>query len=240
MRIVDTPITELGFAGIGVGAAMVGLRPVIEFMTWNFALLAIDQIVNSPPRCATCPAARSASRSCSAAPAAPRSSWRAALPGVRELVRPHPRPQGGDARHARRRQGAAQGAIRDDDPVVFIEGEMLYNLRARCPRASTSSRSARRRSSGRAPTSPSSATPRPWRWRSRRPSSSRRKGSRPRCVDLRTIRPLDTDDAAGIGGQDPPLRRGRGGLALRGRRGPGGGRDPAGRLRRSSTRRCCG
>ena len=47
MRVVDTPITELGFAGVGVGAAMVGLRPVIEFMTWNFALLAIDQLVNS-------------------------------------------------------------------------------------------------------------------------------------------------------------------------------------------------
>src|SRR4249920_1435683 len=47
MRVVDTPIAELGFAGIGVGAAMVGLRPVIEMMTWNFALLAIDQIVNS-------------------------------------------------------------------------------------------------------------------------------------------------------------------------------------------------
>ena len=46
-RIVDTPITELGFAGVGVGAAMVGLRPVIEFMTWNFALLAIDQVINS-------------------------------------------------------------------------------------------------------------------------------------------------------------------------------------------------
>ncbi len=47
MRVVDTPITELGFAGVGVGAAMAGLRPVIEFMTWNFALLALDQIVNS-------------------------------------------------------------------------------------------------------------------------------------------------------------------------------------------------
>src|SRR4249919_4106654 len=47
MRVVDTPITELGFAGVGVGAAMVGLRPIIEFMTWNFAILAIDQLVNS-------------------------------------------------------------------------------------------------------------------------------------------------------------------------------------------------
>src|SRR4026209_181384 len=47
MRIVDTPITELGFAGVGVGAAMVGLRPIVEFLTWNFALLALDQVVNS-------------------------------------------------------------------------------------------------------------------------------------------------------------------------------------------------
>jgi pyruvate dehydrogenase E1 component beta subunit len=47
MRVVDTPITELGFAGVGVGAAMVGLRPVIEFMTWNFAVLALDQVLNS-------------------------------------------------------------------------------------------------------------------------------------------------------------------------------------------------
>ncbi|MGH7533133.1 MAG: alpha-ketoacid dehydrogenase subunit beta, partial [Gemmatimonadales bacterium] len=47
MRVVDTPITELGFAGVGVGAAMVGLRPVVEFITWNFALLALDQVVNS-------------------------------------------------------------------------------------------------------------------------------------------------------------------------------------------------
>jgi len=47
MRVVDTPITELGFAGVGVGSAMVGLRPVIEFMTWNFALLALDQVVNA-------------------------------------------------------------------------------------------------------------------------------------------------------------------------------------------------
>src|SRR4026209_1563704 len=47
MRVVDTPITELGFAGVGVGAAMVGLRPVIEFMTWNFAVLALDQIINA-------------------------------------------------------------------------------------------------------------------------------------------------------------------------------------------------
>ena len=51
MRIVDTPITELGFAGVGVGAAMVGLRPIIEFMTWNFGVLALDQVLNSRRKC---------------------------------------------------------------------------------------------------------------------------------------------------------------------------------------------
>src|SRR6478609_3981373 len=66
MRVVDTPITELGFAGVGVGAAMVGLRPVIEFMTWNFALLALDQVVTLRRRCSTCRVVSSRSPSCSA------------------------------------------------------------------------------------------------------------------------------------------------------------------------------
>ena len=92
MRVVDTPITELGFAGVGVGAAMVGLRPIIEFMTWNFALLAIDQIVNAaakmrymsggqvgvPDRVPRARRRRAAAR-------------RAALAGVRVVVRPHSR-----------------------------------------------------------------------------------------------------------------------------------------------------
>src|SRR5438067_3014704 len=75
MRIVDTPITELGFAGVGVGAAMVGLRPVVEFMTFNFALLALDQLVNSPRKCCTCPVGKCRFPSGFGAPAEPHFSW---------------------------------------------------------------------------------------------------------------------------------------------------------------------
>ena len=87
MRVVDTPITELGFAGVGVGAAMVGLRPIIEFMTWNFALLASTRWSTPPPRCGTCRAASSACRSVFRGPggAAP-AARRAALAGVRDAA----------------------------------------------------------------------------------------------------------------------------------------------------------
>jgi pyruvate dehydrogenase E1 component beta subunit len=71
-RVIDTPITEHGFAGLGVGAALSGLRPIVEFMTWNFAMQAIDHIINSARRPSTCPAGRWARRSCSAARTAPR------------------------------------------------------------------------------------------------------------------------------------------------------------------------
>src|SRR5687768_3000338 len=80
MRVVDTPIAELGFAGIGVGSAMVGLRPVIEMMTWNFALLAIDQIVNAAAKMRYMSGDSSGCRSCSADRAGPRSSWRRSTP----------------------------------------------------------------------------------------------------------------------------------------------------------------
>src|SRR5687767_3606373 len=76
MRVVDTPITELGFAGVGVGAAMVGLRPIIEFMTWNFALLAIDQVVNSAAKMLYMSVASSTSPSSSAGLTARRCSSR--------------------------------------------------------------------------------------------------------------------------------------------------------------------
>jgi len=65
-RIIDTPISENGFAGLGIGAAMVGLRPIVEFMTFSFSLVAFDQIVNNAPTCSPCRAASSTSRSPSA------------------------------------------------------------------------------------------------------------------------------------------------------------------------------
>src|SRR5512144_3014931 len=134
MRVVDTPITELGFAGVGVGAAMVGLRPVIEFMTWNFALLAIDQLVNSAAKM------RYMSGGQVGVPAVFRGpggsalqlgaqhsqafeSYYAHIPGLKVVAPATP----ADAK------GLLKSAIRDDNPVVFIEGEMLYNTKGEVP-----------------------------------------------------------------------------------------------------------
>ncbi len=75
-RVIDTPITEYGFAGLGEGAAMAGLKPIVEFMTFNFAMQAIDHIVNSPAKRSTCPADRSSRRSCSADRTGQRPGWR--------------------------------------------------------------------------------------------------------------------------------------------------------------------
>ncbi|HSR16001.1 MAG TPA: pyruvate dehydrogenase complex E1 component subunit beta [Gemmatimonadales bacterium] len=134
MRVVDTPIAELGFAGIGVGAAMVGLRPVIEFMTWNFALLAIDQVVNSAAKMRYmsggqigCPIVFRGPGGSALQLGAQHSqafeSWYAHIPGLKVVTPGTP----ADAK------GLLKSAIRDDDPVVFIEGEMLYNTKGEVP-----------------------------------------------------------------------------------------------------------
>ena len=133
-RVVDTPITELGFAGVGVGAAMVGLRPVIEFMTWNFALLAVDQLVNSAAKMrymsngqVGVPAVFRGPGGSALQLAAQHSqafeSWYAHIPGLKVVMPATP----ADAK------GLLKSAIRDDDPVVFIEGEMLYNTKGEVP-----------------------------------------------------------------------------------------------------------
>ena len=133
-RIVDTPIAELGFAGIGVGAAMVGLRPVIEMMTWNFALLAIDQIVNGAAKIRYmsggqfgCPIVFRGPGGSALQLAAQHSqafeSWYAHVPGLKVVMPGTP----ADAK------GLLKSAIRDDDPIVFIEGEMLYNTKGEVP-----------------------------------------------------------------------------------------------------------
>ena len=134
LRVVDTPITELGFAGVGVGAAMVGLRPVIEFMTWNFALLAVDQLVNSAAKMrymsngqVGVPAVFRGPGGAALQLAAQHSqafeSWYAHIPGLKVVMPATP----ADAK------GLLKSAIRDDNPVVFIEGEMLYNTKGEVP-----------------------------------------------------------------------------------------------------------
>jgi pyruvate dehydrogenase E1 component beta subunit len=134
MRVVDTPITELGFAGVGVGAAMVGLRPVIEFMTWNFALLAIDQLVNSAAKLRYMSGGQVGMRAVFRGPGGSAlqlgaqhsqafESYYAHIPGLKVVMPATP----SDAK------GLLKAAIRDDDPVVFIEGEMLYNVKGDVP-----------------------------------------------------------------------------------------------------------
>lgn len=133
-RVVDTPIAELGFAGIGVGAAMVGLRPVIEMMTWNFALLAIDQIVNAAAKMRYMSGGQygvpivfrgpsGAALQLGAQHSQAFESWYAHIPGLK-VVAPA---TAADAK------GLLKSSIRDDDPVIFLEGEMLYNLKGEVP-----------------------------------------------------------------------------------------------------------
>ena len=134
MRVRDTPIAENGFAGLGVGAAIAGLRPVVEFMTWNFALLAYDAIVNSAAKIRymsggqfTVPIVFRGPGGSALQLAAQHSQvpdpWYANIPGLKVCTPATP----ADA------LGLLKSAIRDDDPVVFIEGELLYNVKGEVP-----------------------------------------------------------------------------------------------------------
>src|SRR5690348_7096321 len=134
MRVVDTPITELGFAGVGVGAAMVGLRPIIEFMTWNFAVLALDQVLNSAAKLLYMSGGQynvpivfrgpnGAALQLSAQHSQAFESWLAYIPGLKVVTPGTPY----DAK------GLLKSAIRDDNPVCFLEGEMLYNTKGEVP-----------------------------------------------------------------------------------------------------------
>jgi len=133
-RVVDTPITELGFAGLGVGAAMAGLRPVIEFMTFNFALLAIDQIVNNAAKMSYMSGGQfgvpivfrgpsGAALQLASQHSQAFDSWYVNVPGLKVVAPGTP----GDAK------GLLKASIRDNNPVVFLEGEMLYNTKGEVP-----------------------------------------------------------------------------------------------------------
>ena len=127
-RVIDTPIAELGFAGIGVGAAMNGLRPVVEFMTWNFAILAFDQIVNNAAKTLSqsagqinCPIVFRGPSGSAGQLAQQHSqsfeSWMANVPGLKVISVSNP----ADAK------GLLKSAIRDNDPVCFMESEVMYS-----------------------------------------------------------------------------------------------------------------
>lgn len=133
-RVIDTPIAELGFAGIGVGAAMNGLRPIVEFMTWNFAVLAFDQIVNNAAKTLSqsagqfkCPIVFRGPSGAAGQLAQQHSqtfeSWLANVPGLKVISCIDP----ADAK------GLLKSAIRDDDPICMMESEMLYGHKGMVP-----------------------------------------------------------------------------------------------------------
>ncbi len=133
-RVVDTPISELGFAGIGVGSTMTGCRPIIEFMTFNFALVGIDQIVNNAAKIRQmsggqfpCPIVFRGPTGSAGQLGATHSqafeSWYANCPGLKVIVPSNP----ADAK------GLLKSAIRDDDPVIFMESEQMYGDKGEVP-----------------------------------------------------------------------------------------------------------
>ena len=133
-RVIDTPIAELGFAAIGVGAAMNGTRPVVEFMTWNFAILAMDQIVNHAAKMVsmtgghfTCPIVFRGPNGSAGQLGAQHSqafeNWYANVPGLKVISVSNPY----DAK------GLLKAAIRDEDPVVFMESEVSYGDQGEVP-----------------------------------------------------------------------------------------------------------
>ena len=126
-RVIDTPITEHGFTGLGVGAAFAGLRPIVEFMTWNFAMQAIDQIVNSAAKTRYMSGGQMSSPVVFRGPNGPASrvaaqhsqdysAWYAHIPGVK-VIAPY---------FAADAKGLLKAAIRDPNPVIFLENEIAY------------------------------------------------------------------------------------------------------------------
>jgi len=133
-RVIDTPIAELGFAGIGVGAAMNGLKPIVEFMTWNFAVLAFDQIINNAAKTLSqsagqfsCPIVFRGPSGSAGQLAQQHSqtfeSWMANCPGLKVISIVDPADS----------KGLLKSAIRDPDPVCFMESESLYGLKGEVP-----------------------------------------------------------------------------------------------------------
>lgn len=133
-RVIDTPISELGFAGIGVGAAMNGLRPIIEFMTWNFAVLAFDQIVNNAAKTVSqsagqfnCPIVFRGPSGSAGQLGQQHSqtfeSWMANVPGLKVISCIDPKDS----------KGLIKSAIRDDDPVCIMESEVMYGYTGEVP-----------------------------------------------------------------------------------------------------------
>jgi pyruvate dehydrogenase E1 component beta subunit len=133
-RVIDTPIAEAGFAGVGIGAAMVGLRPIIEFMTWNFSAVAFDQILNNASKLRQmsggqfeCPIVfrgpNASARQVGSQHSHAMEHFYAQVPGLKVIAPAFP----ADAK------GLLKSAIRDDNPVLVMESETLYGVRGEVP-----------------------------------------------------------------------------------------------------------
>lgn len=136
-RVIDTPIAEAGFAGVGIGAAMTGLRPIIEFMTWNFSFVAFDQIVQNAAKIYQMSGGKvkvpivfrgpnGAARQVSSQHSHAVEAFYSNVPGLHVIAPSTPR----DAK------GLLKAAIRDDNPVIFLEGETIYGVKGEVPDAS--------------------------------------------------------------------------------------------------------
>lgn len=133
-RVIDTPITEYGFAGVGVGAAFMGLKPIVEFMTWNFAMQAVDHIINSAGKThymsggtVKCPIVFRGPNGAASRVAAQHSqcyaSWYGHVPGLK-VIAPY---------SAADCKGLLKAAIRDPNPIVFLENEVMYGRKFEVP-----------------------------------------------------------------------------------------------------------
>jgi pyruvate dehydrogenase E1 component beta subunit len=133
-RVIDTPITESGFTGVSIGAAMVGLRPIVEYMTWNFSAVAFDQILNNAAKLRQMSggqlhvpivlrAPNGSARQVGSQHSHAMEHFYAHIPGLKVLAPATP----ADAK------GLLKSAIRDDDPVLFMESETLYNVKGEVP-----------------------------------------------------------------------------------------------------------
>lgn len=133
-RVIDTPITESGFSGVGIGSAMVGARPIIEFMTFNFSLVAIDQIINNAAKIRQMSGGQfnipivfrgptASAGQLGATHSQAFENWYANTPGLKVIVPSNPY----DAK------GLLKSAIRDDDPVIFMESEQMYGDKGEVP-----------------------------------------------------------------------------------------------------------
>jgi pyruvate dehydrogenase E1 component beta subunit len=194
-RVIDTPITEQGFAGVGVGAAFAGLKPIVEFMTWNFAMQAMDQIINSAAKTLYmsggqmgCPIVFRGPNGAAARVAAQHSqcysAWYAHVPGLKVVAPSNP----ADAK------GLLKSAIRDPNPVLVLENEILYGASGPVPKVGdwlVPIGKARVARAGDAVTIVSFA--RGMGYALEAAERLAQEGIEAEVIDLRTLRPLDLD-----------------------------------------------